>query len=203
MDSRTINLNLGCGAVTPAGWTNVDYALGARLSRVPILRPLFSMKWDRRIVIHDLTKPFRWLADSAEAVYSSHTLEHFDREAGARFLAECHRVLRPGGVCRIIVPDLAVHLRRYHDGTLPAERLLEEMDVLYPIPRAAWKRPLVPLIAYPHRCMYDTAALTRAMSAAGFECRSRAPFESLIPDIRAIELEDRTRDAVIVEGIKV
>ena len=36
--ARTRKVNLGCGHHTPEGWTHVDYALGARLSRVPFFR---------------------------------------------------------------------------------------------------------------------------------------------------------------------
>ncbi len=40
-------------------------------------------------------------------VYASHVLEHFDYKAGiATALKEWHRVLAPGGVLRLSVPDL-------------------------------------------------------------------------------------------------
>ncbi len=33
-------------------------------------------------------------------------LEHFDRAGAVKFLADCHAVLRPGGIVRVVVPDL-------------------------------------------------------------------------------------------------
>jgi predicted SAM-dependent methyltransferase len=198
-----VRLNLGCGAVTPPAWTNVDYALGARLLRWPLLRRLglFNLEWDRRVVIHDLLKRFPWADDSVHVIYCSHMLEHFDREQGERFLRECRRVLRPDGVIRIVVPDLSVYVRRYSSGELKAECLLEEMDVLFPVHRSPLKRLLAPFVSYPHKCMYDREALLRVMRKVGFECEEREPFSSMIADIRTIELESRTTHAVIAEGV--
>lgn len=105
-------MNLGCGDHVIEGWTNVDYSLGARLTKVPLFRVvnrklrIFTTDWDERVVIHDLTTRFPWSDSSVEVVYSSHTLEHFCKEDGRAFLDECHRVLRPGGIIRILVPDL-------------------------------------------------------------------------------------------------
>lgn len=107
-----MKLNLGCGDHVIEGWTNVDYALDARLNRLPLFRVvnrklrIFSTDWDKRIVLHDLTKRFPWPDSSVDVVYSAHALEHFTKEHGRAFLAECYRVLRPRGIIRIVVPDL-------------------------------------------------------------------------------------------------
>ena len=59
-----MKLNLGCGSPVPEGWTNVDYALGARLVKVPLFRYVnrklktFHLDWNKRIFIHDLRKTF-------------------------------------------------------------------------------------------------------------------------------------------------
>jgi len=130
-----MKLHLGCGATTPDGWLNVDYALGARLARVPLWRTVnrrlgvFDMDWDDRIVLHDLTKPFPWPDGAADAVYSSHTLEHLSKQDGLNFLKECYRVLKHGGWIRIVVPDLKCYVDEYLDGTLPAENFVEALGV--------------------------------------------------------------------------
>lgn len=48
-----------------------------------------------------------------DAIYAYHVLEHLDLHEGRRFLAECLRVLRPGGWLRVSVPDFVNHLRTY------------------------------------------------------------------------------------------
>lgn len=41
-----------------------------------------------------------------DIVYHSHLLEHLDQEEGENLTKECLRVLKPGGILRISVPDL-------------------------------------------------------------------------------------------------
>lgn len=44
--------------------------------------------------------------NSLGAVYASHVFEHTDRTKAVKILREWHRVLRPGGILYIAVPDL-------------------------------------------------------------------------------------------------
>jgi SAM-dependent methyltransferase len=41
-----------------------------------------------------------------DVVYHSHVLEHLTPDQGVRMIEECFRVLRPGGIMRVVVPDL-------------------------------------------------------------------------------------------------
>jgi predicted SAM-dependent methyltransferase len=204
-----VKLNLGCGDLVRDGWLNVDYAVGARIAKVPLFRALnrrfhfFNLDWDDRIYIHDLTRPFPWKAGSVDIVYTSHLLEHLSRDEGHEFLRQCHRVLRGGGVIRIVVPDLAWFIREYKERRLPSEYLLERMDVLYTRHRSSLKNILSPFIQFPHQCMYDAEALLKAGRDAGFDVAEKKPFQSSIPDIEKIEMVSRTENAVIVEGVKV
>src|SRR5690606_23946475 len=50
---------------------------------------------------------------SVDMVYHSHMLEHIPRDRVGDFLREVRRVLKPGGVHRIVVPDLELLVRRY------------------------------------------------------------------------------------------
>lgn len=89
-------LNLGCGARRHPDWVNVDFCAHAP-----------------DVLAHDLATPLPFADDSFDAVYHSHVLEHLPREAASGFLAECRRVLRPGGVLRVAVPDLERLARTY------------------------------------------------------------------------------------------
>ncbi len=57
------------------------------------------------------------LADnSVDAIYASHVFEHISMYRIGRVMAECNRVLMPGGVLRIIVPNPEVSIREYVAG---------------------------------------------------------------------------------------
>lgn len=94
------NLNLGCGPRFCADdcWTNVDF-----VSASP------------RVIAHNLNAGLPFPDQICDVVYHSHVLEHFQVDDGKRFMAECFRVLRPGGFLRVAVPDLEQICRLYLD----------------------------------------------------------------------------------------
>jgi len=189
-----LKLNLACGGVVVDGWVSVDYSLGARFQKIPVVRrlPLFRFEWSDKIIIHDLKKPFPW--KNADVIYSSHFLEHLDREQGRVFLQRCRQTLSPGGIIRIVVPDFRLVVTEYQAGRLKSSQFLEKCNAVYS------DRRFARLLEFPHKCMYDTDSLLEAMSLAGFSCRPRQPFDSDIDDIRLIEKESRAANAVILEG---
>ena len=89
-------LNLGCGTRIHPDWTNVDFAT---------TRP--------GVLAHDLRLGIPFAEATFDVVYHSHVLEHFSKAEGKQFMAECFRVLRPGGVLRVAVPDLETICRLY------------------------------------------------------------------------------------------
>ena len=121
-----IILNLGCGSKTSshADVVNIDWSMMLRVKRRKALHAIVRRMadGDRRdtldaipnnILVHDLAKGIPFSSSSVDVVYHSHVLEHFDREVGERFLRETKRVLKPGGVHRIVVPDFEFRCRRY------------------------------------------------------------------------------------------
>jgi SAM-dependent methyltransferase len=89
-------LNLGCGARRHPEWTNVDL--------VPA---------GPDVIACDLRQPLPFAAGSFAAVYAAHVLEHLAPVEATRLLTEARRLLAPGGVVRIVVPDLEGIARAY------------------------------------------------------------------------------------------
>jgi len=126
--SKMLILNLGCGTKTSASSSivNIDWSIYLRLKSNLIWRtilPLFirgeRLKLFREmpsnILVHNLAKGIPFESDSVDAVYHSHMLEHLDKSVVDRFLLEAKRVLKPGGIHRIAVPDLEYLCRQYLD----------------------------------------------------------------------------------------
>lgn len=203
-----MKLNLGCGNQTPQGWTNVDYALGARLMKLPMFRAinsrlkLFGLDWDPGIYVHDLTRRLPWRDSSVDVIYSSHTLEHFSVEEGRRFLSECRRVLCENGIIRLVVPDLRHYIGEYTEGRTKAYHFIEQLGVLHDNRKNTPKSIFSAFCSFPHKCMYDESALIDVLNQVGFDVSPKAVFDSEIEGIRLIESMDRAENAVIVEGHK-
>lgn len=122
----TIILNLGCGnkvSLRP-GVTNIDWSIFLRAKKIRVLSalvPLF-VSGDRlrqfkalgdNIMVHNLAKGIPFDSNSVDVVYHSHMFEHLDKDVAYKFLAETMRVLKPGGICRIAVPDMEKCCREY------------------------------------------------------------------------------------------
>lgn len=89
-------VNIGCGSVFHPAWVNLDLS-----PPDPAVR-----RWEARRGL-----PF---TDSmVDVCYASHVLEHLEPERGAQLLGDCYRVLKPGGIVRIVVPDLEVIAQLY------------------------------------------------------------------------------------------
>jgi len=54
----------------------------------------------------DVTKPLPYQNSSVDRIFHEHMLEHIDEVDGFKFLKECYRILKPGGVMRIVVPSI-------------------------------------------------------------------------------------------------
>ena len=89
-------VNIGCGGVYHSDWINLD-----KLPR------------SEHIQNYDISRPLPLEADSVDACYSSHVLEHLTPEQAKKFVADCERVLKPEGIIRLVVPDLEAIVKVY------------------------------------------------------------------------------------------
>jgi len=94
--SNPQKLNFGCGTRLAAGWTNIDFH-----------------SEDKSVQRVNLLNGFPFPDKHFDVVYSSHVLEHFSPEEGEFLIRESYRVLKVGGIIRIVVPDLEGSCREY------------------------------------------------------------------------------------------
>ena len=147
-------LHIGCGDNALRGWLNTDLNPG------------------RDQIYLDATRPFPFADGVFAYIYSEHMIEHVSWSAGRAMLAECHRVLKPGGVIRLVTPDLR---RLMHLLTGPLsdleEAYLDYSITAYGLPSDRHRAVHVVnnfMRAWGHQHIYDEASLREQLAAAGF-----------------------------------
>ena len=80
-------LNIGCGNIYSSEWNNVDFVK------------------NKDVTYWDIRNGLPYQDSSMDAVYSSHLLEHLSPIEAKNLMGEINRVLKKGGVLRIVVPD--------------------------------------------------------------------------------------------------
>ncbi len=115
--SQNGKFHLGCGSLIAEGFVNVDEDFGDISSELKS-GAVYALqeKPNTYVMKHDLRDGIPALPDSLDVIYHSHFLEHLTREDGRSFLAQCYRCLKPGGVMRLVVPDLELWCRNYING---------------------------------------------------------------------------------------
>jgi predicted SAM-dependent methyltransferase len=169
-----LRLNLGSGNVPKEAWINVD---------------LFGPVADLRL---DLRRPLPFADNSASYIYSEHFFEHLDypnvtRSMGwdlegdgpseaLQFLRECKRVLAPGGILDVVVPDtegmIGVYVARHSVtesvgpwwGPTWCDTGMHRVNYLFRQGRQ-------------HKYAYDEETLSRVLESVGFQDIRHRPFD--------------------------
>lgn len=140
-----IKVHLGCGKRFIPGFVHVD------LDDFPHI--------DHR---HSITTLPMFQDNGVDVIYACHVLEYFDRSEVMDVLGEWRRVLGPGGVLRLAVPDFEALVQVYgEDGDL--NRILGPLYGRFPINGPKGETTLY------HRTVYDFADLEQVLIAAGFK----------------------------------
>lgn len=174
-----LKLHIGCGPKVKKGWINVDLSSQADITL-------------------DLREPFPFADNSCSIIYSEHFLEHLEYPLHAKsFLRESYRVLEPGGVISIGVPDTEWPIAEYA-GTRSEDyfRIAKERW------HAKWCQTQMEQINYhfrqdgDHRFAYDFATLAQALSKAEFQDIKRREYD---PDL---DSADRKLGTLYVNAVK-
>jgi predicted SAM-dependent methyltransferase len=130
-------------------------------------------------------------------------LEHLDSAEAALFFGEVHRVLKPGGIIRLAVPDLKRGMEKYmRDGDAD-----EFVKSLYMggcnLRRLSGKIRMLILGNRDHRWMYDGASLVRLLQASGFANATQLqPGETMIVSPEPLDLREREEESIYVEALQ-
>lgn len=97
--------------------------------------------------------------DSVDLIYASHVLEYFDRYEVLEVLKEWKRVLKPGGILRLAVPDFESLIEVY-------SKTKELKNIIGPI-FGRWQIPGCETVIY-HKTVYDFNDLKNILLKCGF-----------------------------------
>lgn len=156
---RDLLLNLGCGGNGRKGWVNLDAFAAPGVNCVCDCR--------RGMPLADA---------SCLGIFTEHFFEHVDyTEEVPALLDECRRVLVPGGLIRIVVPDAGRYLAAYAaagwDEIAALRGLRPDGEDPYSNCRFRTKMELVNEIfrqGVQHKYAYDEATLAQVLHDAGF-----------------------------------
>jgi hypothetical protein len=115
-----VYVQYGCGFSVGDGWMNFDSSPTLRLERIPLLgnalSALFSgnkQRFPAVVRYGDIRKGLPVADGTVRGVYASHVLEHLSFLDLRQALVNTMRMLAPGGIFRLIVPDLQERAKRY------------------------------------------------------------------------------------------
>jgi predicted SAM-dependent methyltransferase len=194
-------VNLGCGTSIATSWINIDSSFNITLSKFPILKkvlfkshiipkPVCDSQFPSNIIRHDLTKGLPFESDSIDYIYSSHLLEHLERSDSEKFLAECHRVLKKGGIFRLVVPDLKLITTKYVNGVINADQFIQLLQLNEFNSNKTLAERFLPFFFTKdvHKWMFDFESLNDLLKIAGFEKVEKMNFQvGKVPDIKILD----------------
>ena len=149
---KDLKLHFGCGSNIKEGYINIDLNNEVDLSL-------------------DLRERLPFLTDSCSMIYSEHFLEHLGYPDEAMFfLRECYRILRPGGIFSVGVPDTEWPIRAYTGDPYYADWFQYVKENAYP----KWITTKMECVNHSfrqgdeHKFAYDFETLKRALEIAEF-----------------------------------
>ncbi len=114
-----VYVQYGCGGSCPDGWINFDASLTLRLQKIAVIGRIFRrgpIVFDKRVRYGDIVRGLPVPDRFADGVYASHVLEHLAFDDFWIALRNTYRILKPGGIFRLVVPDLEGRVRKYLNG---------------------------------------------------------------------------------------
>jgi SAM-dependent methyltransferase len=166
----------------------------------------------------DITKPLAFKNDSVDFIFIEHGLEHVTPQQGYKFLLEAYRILKSGGVIRVIVPDIS---EIWAECSLDYLSMLKEGRKTW-WPAANWKP--VPsddcnpssedavetlIFCHGHQAVYTSELLIVLIDTAGLGAQRCEYGKSDHPELNGIDshwkymgLENCILESCVVEGTK-
>jgi predicted SAM-dependent methyltransferase len=172
-----IKLELGSGPKRGVdGWTTVD------------LR--------QADINYDLRQAIPLPDNSVEIIYSSHMFEHIPYRELIPFIGECKRLLKPGGVFSICVPNAGLYIKAYAEGRYFSEHDAQHAPAIVDTGSLLDQVNYMAYMGGQHTYMFDEENLINTLKKGGFEGAQLRAFDA------AIDLESRDFHSIYAVATK-
>lgn len=225
-----IKVNLGSGPTGKSDWINLDWGILPLLSKMSwishvlvklgLLSKNYLTPWPKNLKLYDCRKRLPFTDKSVDFIYTSHFLEHLYRYQAIELLRECKRILKPEGVIRIVVPDLAILAQKYvNRDRLFYKRLYQNSEVKEQASGNiadqlvqnfygydSWSKPnliqkIQRLFIRGHLWMYDFESLNSILNMVGFQkTKMCKPGIGQVPDNDNLDIHKI--GSLIIEAMK-
>lgn len=183
-----VYVQFGCGFSVGKDWLNFDSSPTLRLERLPVIGAMLgriagnTQPFPNEVRYGDITKGLPVAGGSVRGVYASHVLEHLALDDFRKALRNTFDMLKPGGIFRLVVPDLEERARRYvrEAESNSAEASGTFMQVchlgLAQRPSSILGRIRLLIGGSAHLWMWDQASMMEELRKAGFVGIRRCDF---------------------------
>ena len=200
----------GCGFSAPDKWVNFDASYALIWEKLPLLGRLYtknSQRFPENVRHGNIVKGLPIGTNSCKGVYASHVLEHLALDEFHQALENTKRILRKGGIFRLVVPDLESLARAYISGLSQgnanaAEEFLKSCHLGRPTSRHGFVGLLRRLFnRSDHLWMWDHPSLIAVLSQHGFSNIRRCRFgDCEDPMFSLVEEPGRFTGAAAIES---
>jgi SAM-dependent methyltransferase len=174
-------LHWGCGPITPYGWVNSDIEAAPGVD-----------------VVADILQGLPLPDNAFDYVVSIHTLPEIPFAQLGRALVELRRVLVPGGVLRLSLPDLEKAIQAY------VSRDIDYFLIPDDVSPSLTGKMITQLLWYGRSKSLFTADFTAELLVkCGFQSIQKCAFrQTLSPYPGIVELDDRELESLFIEARK-
>lgn len=180
-------LNLGCGSNYISGVVNADF----------VSLRFFRKGWRHLEWYVDLRYSLKCVANTFDGVFSEHTLEHLYPDEAINILKEVYRILKPGAIFRLTVPDLEKYIKFYnkdykgYDVEVFKERYSSGCEAVRNLTQN-----------YFHFSTWDFNEIEKVLSSIGFQQIKQMSFGVTQDTNLNFDLQERAWETLYVEARK-
>jgi hypothetical protein len=212
--NKKMNVQYGCGKCAPLSWINFDISPTLRLEKLPIFGALFIRKdwgaYPKNVKVGDIVKGLPSIhKGTVQNIYCSHVLEHLCFKDMQKALVNTYKMLKPGGVFRMVVPDMELIVQEYIEDKANCKRdachhlIKKTLMGVEKNPVSFIEKVTSKLGNSKHFWNYDYDSLAYELEKVGFTKIRRASFSDALDEaFKGVEDNGRWVFSLGIEAIK-